>query len=209
MKIKVCGMRDAGNVRAVAQLGIDWMGFIFAPKSPRYTDKVPARTDAEQNVKRTGVFVNAAEEDICEKAAKFDLDYIQLHGSESRGFCLRLRKRMEAEGKAVKLIKAISVKDAEDVKRCEEYKDTVDFFLFDTKTPLAGGSGKQFDWSILDAYHGDIPFLLSGGIGPEDAGRIKEFHHPKCIGIDLNSRFETEPGLKDVDKLEAFIGAVK
>ena len=209
MKIKVCGMRDADNVRAVAQMGIDMMGFIFAPKSPRYTDKVPARTDADSKLLRTGVFVNADEADILRRVGDFDLDCIQLHGTESRETCLQVRMKLEAIGKSVKIIKALSVKDAEDVKRYEEYEDIVDLFLFDTKTPLAGGSGKQFDWSVLDAYDGDVPFLLSGGIGPDDVERVRDFHHPRCIGVDLNSKFEIEPGLKDVEKLREFLLKVK
>ena len=209
MKIKVCGMRDADNVRAVAQMGIDMMGFIFAPKSPRYTDKVPARTDADSKLLRTGVFVNADEADILRRVGDFDLDCVQLHGTESRETCLRIRTKLEAIGKSVKIIKAISVKDAEDVKRYKEYEDIVDLFLFDTKTPVAGGSGKQFDWSVLDAYDGDVPFLLSGGIGPDDVERVRNFHHPRCIGVDLNSKFEIEPGLKDVEKLREFLLKVK
>ncbi len=209
MKIKVCGMREAGNVQAVARLGIDMMGFIFAPKSPRYTDQVPARTDADSDVLRTGVFVNADEADILRRVSDFDLDYLQLHGTESRETCLLLREKLAESGRAIKLIKAISVKDTDDVKRYGEYVGAVDWLLFDTKCPMMGGSGKQFDWSVLEAYDGDVPFLLSGGIGPDDAERIRNFHHPKCIGIDLNSKFEIEPGLKDVEKLKEFLLKVK
>ena len=205
MKIKVCGMRDVDNIHAVAQLGIDLMGFIFSPKSPRYVEQVPARTEADKNICRVGVFVNAKEEDIKWRVRSFDLDYIQLHGSESRTTCLQIREDLEKAGKCVKLIKAICVKDVSDVQEYKDYIGAVDYLLFDTKCKTMGGSGMQFDWSVLDAYDGDIPFLLSGGIGPNDVAKVKQFHHPKCIGIDLNSKFEIAPALKDVDKLRSFI----
>ncbi len=209
MKIKVCGMREAENIRGVAQLGIDWMGFIFAKKSPRFVEQVPTRTEAEKDIRRVGVFVNASQDDICEKVIGFDLDYIQLHGAESRDFCLSLRQRLTEKGKAVKLIKAINVRETSDILAYKDYEGAIDYLLFDTKTQVAGGSGMQFDWSILEAYKGDIPFLLSGGIGPDDAGRVREFHHDKCIGIDLNSKFEISPALKDVEKLRNFIQELK
>jgi phosphoribosylanthranilate isomerase len=106
------------------------------------------------------------------------------------------------------MMKAISVSCKEDIEAWRDYADCVDYLLFDTKCPTAGGSGQQFDWQLLDAYDGDIPFLLSGGIGPGDAPRVKAFSHPRCIGIDLNSRFELQPGLKDVDALRSFINSL-
>jgi phosphoribosylanthranilate isomerase len=103
------------------------------------------------------------------------------------------------------LIKAISVSGQDDIATYKAYEGLVDYFLFDTKCPTVGGSGRQFDWSVLSAYDGETPFLLSGGIGPNDAERVKAFHHPKCIGIDLNSRFEIAPGMKDVAALRKFL----
>lgn len=126
-------------------------------------------------------------------------------GSESRELCEQLRA---AKGN-MKIIKAISVSTAGDILKYKEYVGAVDYFLFDTKCKTVGGSGQQFDWQVLDEYDGDVPFLLSGGIGPEDASRILSFHHPRCVGIDLNSRFEIEPGLKDVEKLKEFLLKVK
>jgi phosphoribosylanthranilate isomerase len=105
----------------------------------------------------------------------------------------------------VKVIKAISVSSRDDIAAYKDYADCVDYFLFDTKCPSVGGSGQQFDWSVLDAYDGEVPFLLSGGIGPDDAERVSNFHHPKCIGIDLNSKFETEPAMKDVAAIGKFL----
>ena len=205
MLVKVCGMREPENIEQVAQLGVDMMGFIFYPKSPRYVSHAVARSDADRKVCRVGVFVNDFIPDMLDKIYSFSLDAVQLHGGESREVCEQLR---EANGE-IKIIKAISVSNAGDIQKYKEYVGAVDYFLFDTKCKTVGGSGQQFDWQVLDEYDGDVPFLLSGGIGPEDASRIRSFHHPKCVGIDLNSRFEIEPGVKDVEKLRKFLLKVK
>ncbi len=203
-------MREPDNVEAVARLGmIDLMGFIFYHKTPRCVRDVADKEKREriiratQGLKRVGVFVNADLDYILGLMDDYQLSYVQLHGQESPDFCRQLRKASK------RVVKALNVTTAEDVKKYKEYVGAVDLFLFDTKTLLAGGSGQQFDWSVLDAYDGDVPFLLSGGIGPEDAERIKEFHHPKCIGIDLNSKFEISPALKDVEKLRDFLSQVR
>ena len=232
MIVKVCGMRDADNVQQVAQLGVDMMGFIFYPKSPRYFKETEdeffafPRTEVDKDVKRVGVFVNDTFENIEIQTIRLGLDAVQFHGSESPEFCknfqvmheefvfTQLKPWFEEQGievnmKPFKLIKAISVSTAEDIQKYKEYVGAVDLFLFDTKCKTVGGSGQQFDWQVLEQYDGDVPFLLSGGIGPEDAEKVKEFHHPKCVGIDLNSKFEIEPGLKDVEKLKTFLGKVK
>ena len=195
MIIKVCGMRSAENIREVEALGIDMMGFIFWPKSSRYVSKRPAYLP--QKCKRVGVFVNEDIENIMKIADDYALDFIQLHGHESIEEVKKLKDR--------KIIKAFNIATKEDLDATTPYANLVDFFLFDTKGPSVGGNGEKFDWSILNAYNGDMPFLLSGGIGPEDAERIKSFNHPKCIGIDLNSRFEIEPGIKDIVKLKTFL----
>ena len=205
MLVKVCGMREPGNVKQVAQLGVDMMGFIFYPKSPRYASHVVARSDADRNVCRVGVFVNDSVSTMLDKIHSFSLNAVQLHGGESREVCEQLR---EANGD-IKIIKAISVSNAGDIQKYKEYVGAVDYFLFDTKCKTVGGSGQQFDWQVLDEYDGDVPFLLSGGIGPEDAFRIRTFHHSQCVGIDLNSRFEIEPGVKDVEKLNKFLNEIK
>ncbi len=195
MIIKVCGMREAENIREVEALGIDLMGFIFWEKSSRYISKRPAYLPTK--CKRVGVFVDEDIESVKRIADDYALDYIQLHGHESSDYCAQLQ--------GLHLIKAISVSSRNDIATYKTYEGLVEYFLFDTKCPSVGGSGQQFDWSVLSAYDGSTPFLLSGGIGPDDAERIKSFHHPQCIGIDLNSRFELAPGLKDVIKLQAFI----
>ena len=195
MIIKVCGMREAENIREVEALGIDLIGFIFWEKSSRYISKRPAYLPTK--CKRVGVFVDEDIESVKRIADDYALDYIQLHGHESSDYCAQLQ--------GLHLIKAISVSSRNDIATYKTYEGLVEYFLFDTKCPSVGGSGQQFDWSVLSAYDGSTPFLLSGGIGPDDAERIKSFHHPQCIGIDLNSRFELAPGLKDVIKLQAFI----
>ena len=195
MIIKVCGMREAENIREVEALGIDLMGFIFWEKSSRYISKRPAYLPTK--CKRVGVFVDEDIESVKRIADDYALDYIQLHGHESSDYCAQLQ--------GLHLIKAISVSSRNDIATYKTYEGLVEYFLFDTKCPSVGGSGQQFDWSVLSAYDGSTPFLLSGGIGPDDAEPIKSFHHPQCIGIDLNSRFELAPGLKDVIKLQAFI----
>lgn len=203
--IKVCGMRDKVNIRKVAELGIDWMGFIFYPKSPRYVGNADVGEKAE-GIKRVGVFVDAAVDEIIKRIRQYSLDIIQLHGSETAAYIEGLRDTLNSDGlENIKLMKALSIASADDVGRYKEYEGHADYFLFDTKTPLKGGSGRKFDWSVLDNYDGITPFLLSGGIGPDDAERVRAFRHPRCIGIDLNSKFETAPAVKDVGKLRAFI----
>ena len=193
--IKVCGMRDAENIREVEALGIDLMGFIFWPKSSRYVSERPSYLP--KKCKRVGVFVNEDIEQVKHIAADYALDYIQLHGSESPGYVQQLHDWQ--------VIKAISVSSRDDIATFKDYEGLVDYFLFDTKCTCMGGSGQQFDWSVLDSYDGNTPFLLSGGIGPDDAERVKAFHHGKCIGVDLNSKFELSPALKDINKLQEFI----
>ena len=204
MIIKVCGMRDADNIREVEKLGIDWMGFIFWPKSSRYVSERPAYLP--QKCKRVGVFVNATIDDIRQHIADYSLDIVQLHGHESTDSIRSLRSLC---GDVISIIKAFNIATKEDLNATTPYAGLVDYFLFDTKGPSVGGNGEKFDWSVLEVYNGDTPFLLSGGIGPDDAERILDYHHPKCIGIDLNSRFEIEPGIKDITKLKTFLNDVK
>ncbi len=222
MLIKVCGMRDADNIHAVERLGVDMIGMIFAPKSPRCVamqpslagilpDSASESLDADaHSPSRVGVFVDDMPQHIMACVYNFSLDYVQLHGHESRTLIENLRATIDPDIRPdIKIIKAISVAEAEDLRATEEYEGAADLFLFDTKCATAGGSGRQFDWSLLNQYHGQTPFLLSGGIGPDDAAAVRAFSHPQCVGIDVNSRFETEPGMKDVDRLRAFIEAVR
>jgi phosphoribosylanthranilate isomerase len=313
--IKVCGMRDAQNIREVAALGVNLIGLIFYPKSPRYVQSIssdagiipdynsltpyplpegegrnmldkqsqaegeeeacnkqyesnqsesakPESNQSESNQsepkqpesaqsetqfnkvttplafgeglggeapleglggeaargetvgealipKFVGIFVNDMPQNIVTAVYNYHLSYVQLHGDESTVMIDNLRRTLVPDiVPQIKIIKAISVSSAEDLKRCEQYEGHIDLFLFDTKCKGYGGSGQQYDWSVLDAYTGQTPFLLSGGIGPDDADRLRDFHHPQCVGIDLNSKFETAPGMKDVKMLKKFINSL-
>ena len=201
-------MRDAENIREVEALGIDMMGFIFYSKSSRYVSERPKYLPTK--CKRVGVFVDEDIENIKKIADDYALDFIQLHGHESIEEVRKLQDR--------KVIKAFNIATKEDLDATAPYEGLVDYFLFDTKGQSAGGNGEKFDWSILKTYNGDTPFLLSGGIGPDDAetlnsqlsARLCRLARPRtlnshCIGIDLNSRFEVEPGIKDIIKLKTFL----
>lgn len=199
MITKVCGMRDAQNIRDVEALGIDWIGMIFWPKSKRYVAEVPSYLP--EHLKKVGVFVDSTLDDILQHISDYQLDIIQLHGQESPDFAKALKPHT--------IIKAFNIEKAGDLLQTEKYKGIADYFLFDTKGKMVGGNGQKFDWSVLTAYQGKTPFLLSGGIGPEDAESVRSFHHPRCIGIDLNSRFESEPGFKDINQLKTFINNIR
>lgn len=194
--IKVCGMREAENIRAVEQLGVDMIGFIFYPKSPRCICELPAYLPV--NALRVGVFVNEEKSVVEMYADRFGLDYIQLHGNESPEYCRSLQSA------GLKLIKAFSIARAKDLQTVHQYEGLCHYFLFDTKCEQHGGSGNQFDWELLHAYRGQTPFLLSGGINMYSAQALKEFHHPCLAGVDINSRFERKPGEKDVERIGRF-----
>lgn len=193
-------MRDSENIRAIEQTKADLMGFIFHPKSPRFVASLPEYMPKKQ--KRVGVFVNASLEQILAKAQKFSLEYIQLHGDEPPAFCSELKNR------GLKVIRAQRIANTDDIIRAESY-NMADLMIFDTKTELYGGSGKKFNWQLLENYKGCVPFLLSGGIRSGTFEEIKAFFHPQFAGIDLNSGFEISPALKDVGKLNNFIEKIK
>ena len=159
---------------------------------------------------RVGVFVDDMPQNIVTRVYNYSLDYVQLHGNESPVMIDNLRRTLDPDIlPGVKIIKTLSVGKREDVSRWQEYLGHVDMFLFDTQCKTYGGSGEQFDWTVLEAYDGSIPFLLSGGIGPEDAERVRSFKHPLFAGVDLNSRFEVSPAVKDVEKLRSFIQKIR
>lgn len=212
-------MRDADNIRAVAALDIDFLGFIFYPKSPRYAQKAIPETELMTNTatasrrndmvmrkpQRVGVFVDETPQAIIAHIHNDQLDYVQLHGHELPEMIDHLKRAVISDNHhSLKVIKAFSISKPDDLLQTKAYEGIADLFLFDTPTESYGGSGKKFDWQMLQAYDGHTPFLLSGGIGPEDIDRIRTFEHPQCIGIDLNSRFETAPGIKDVEALRRF-----
>ncbi len=219
-------MREPENIRAVEELGVDMIGFIFVPQSKRYVRMIssnagiiPDHADERQNDTsaadnkaplRVGVFVDDMPQNIITRIYNYHLDYVQLHGDESAVMIDNLRRSVDPDiHKGLKIIKAISVASENDVKRWREYEGHADMLLFDTKGDEAGGNGRHFDWSLLDAYDGNIPFLLSGGIDIDDAVEIRKIKHPMFAGVDINSRFETEPAVKDVEKIRKFIRLLK
>ena len=188
-KIKICGMKYSENILEVSQLLPDYLGFIFYEKSSRFFDgEIP---EISKSIKKVGVFVNATLEEIKSKIKKYDLDLIQLHGNETPEFCRNLKKE------SIEIIKVFSVDDDFDFQILEAYENVCDYFLFDTKGKLHGGNGFTFNWQILEKYKSKKPLFLSGGIGIEEIAKIKTLNLP-IFAIDVNSKFETEPGLKNI-----------
>ena len=199
--IKICGMKYSENIAEVAALHPDFMGFIFYPKSPRCAEPldVAALNALPAAIKKIGVFVNESMENILTAVYKYKLDGVQLHGTELVEMCKKLR----AVGLIV--IKVFHIAEAYNFKVMKAYEGACDYFLLDTQTNAYGGSGVKFNWTMLDEYTGETPFLLSGGIAPDDAEAIRKIKHPKLVGIDLNSKFEVKPGMKDVKLLKQFL----
>src|SRR6195952_2757250 len=197
MKIKICGLRHEDNIKAVTGLAPEYMGFIFYAPSPRYASDLAAETLGllPESIDKTAVFVNEDAETIGKLIATYHFDAIQLHGNEDPEFCKQFRDQ-------VTVIKAFGVDKDFDFERLIGFAGSVDYFLFDTKTDKPGGSGQSFDWSLLNKYKLDIPFFLSGGLSLDNLDEVKKIDHPRFYGVDLNSRFEIEPGLKDIAKLE-------
>ena len=194
-------MRIPENIRAIAVLQPDFMGFIFYPKSPRFAEHLDIATlnVLPKSIKKIGVFVNETLENILTIVTKYDLDGVQLHGTELVKMCKELRKA------GYIVIKAFPIAEAYNFKVTKTYEGSCDYFLFDTKTDAYGGSGQKFNWGMLDEYVGETPFLLSGGIAADDADAILKIEHPKFAGIDLNSKFEVKPGEKNVELLRIFL----
>ena len=200
--IKICGMKYPDNILEVGSLLPDYMGFIFWEKSTRYFDGVIP--DLPKSIKKVGVFVNESIEVILAKAQKYDLQAIQLHGHESVEFCQELRNNLKQI--QFEIIKVFSVDDAFDFEVLKPFETVCDYFLFDTKGKLPGGNGTTFDWKVLKNYPSSKPFFLSGGIGIEEIDFIEEILKTKLPihSLDLNSKFEREPGLKDKTILKKF-----
>ncbi len=203
MNIKVCGITELKQLQQLDGLDIDFAGLIFYKDSPRYAgDKLPKKEvkKADFDLKKTGVFVNPEMIDVLDAIDDYGLDVVQLHGDESAEMC-------EDLGTEVEVIKAFRISGDEDIDALVAPYDAVcDYYLFDTGglKESFGGTGKQFDWSILLRAKIEKPFFLSGGIGVEDAARVKAFKHPDFFGVDVNSRFETAPGVKDMSKVLQF-----
>ncbi|MCB0495630.1 MAG: phosphoribosylanthranilate isomerase [Cyclobacteriaceae bacterium] len=198
LKIKVCGNKEPENLVQVCALHPEFIGFIFYEESKRFVSKPAigfAATDCK--AKRVGVFVNASEGEIREKVDAFNLDFVQLHGDESPEFC-------ESISQIRPVFKAFQIDNNFNFNTLTNYLSVCYMFLFDTASKSYGGSGKKFDWGLLSSYKGSVPFLLSGGIVPTDAASIKELEHPMLAGVDINSQFEIEHGIKDINKLKEF-----
>lgn len=196
-------MKHTTNREAVEKLPVDWLGFIFYPQSKRFVGSDPERFLFDSEKPKVAVFVDENAFEILALAKNFGFSMVQLHGKENPKTCQMLKNQ------GVKIIKAFSVDENFDFTQTKPFEGAVRYFLFDTKTPLHGGSGQKYDWKLLDKYTGHIPFLLSGGIGADDAEEILKISHPKLTGIDVNSGFEDEPGVKNIEKLKKFIEEIQ
>jgi phosphoribosylanthranilate isomerase len=198
-KIKVCGMRDPKNILDVASLNPDYMGFIFYEGSKRYVGpdfSIPS--GFPKKIKRVGVFVNATIENVLDKVSQHELDFVQLHGDESVDMCRKLKNK-------VGVIKVFSVDESFDFNSPDQFKSCSDFFLFDTKGENYGGTGRTFNWNLLRKYDQQVPFFLSGGLSPENIHQLTQLENLKIHALDFNSQIESEPGIKDLDKLDSVL----
>lgn len=217
MQVKVCGMREPDNIQELLALPIDMMGFIFYPESSRYVGSqkelpnwIAAHADDFNLIKKTGVFVNAGTPDVLNAIHDYELDLVQLHGTESLGYCQELELLWSASSiRKASLVKAFSIDETFDFASTSAYEAYCTFFVFDTKGAGFGGTGQQFDWALLEKYTGSTPFLLSGGIAPESVSAILNLEHPLLMGVDINSKFEIAPGLKDVERVGRFVQQIK
>jgi phosphoribosylanthranilate isomerase len=201
--IKVCGLRDRSNIEAILDLGPDYVGFIFYSKSPRFLNDSATILDLDNSIKKVGVFVNESEDIIRKKVDQYSLDVIQLHGDETPGFAHRLANT------GCTIWKAIPVSSIDSFNSISPYAGAVNAILLDTASTVKGGSGVQFDWQILTSYKESLPFILSGGISIQDVDRIIQINHSSLIGVDINSKFEIQPGVKDTALVQSFIFKIK
>ena len=206
MKIKVCGITDQTVI--IDGLGIDYIGHICWEPSKRYVNPEQIALQSTNN-KRVGVFVDESIETVRKIGEKLNLKGVQLHANEDERYIEQLKIKLPN----TLIIKALAIATKEDLVHLNRFDKLVDLFIFDTKGRLPGGNGIQFDWNILSEYKGTIPFLLSGGIGPSDIDAIRNFkkqlNHPQFVGVDLNSKFEDLPGVKNVEKLTNFVSSLK
>jgi len=196
-------MKYTQNRQEVEKLDVDFLGYIFYGLSKRFVGETPEPGLFSTEKPKVGVFVDENAFEILALSKNLGFEWIQLHGKENPKTCQLLKRQ------GLKIIKAFSVDENFDFENTLQYEKVANYFLFDIKTENHGGSGQKFNWSVLDKYDGHIPFFLSGGIGPEDAESILKISHPKLTGVDVNSGFEDEPGLKNIEKLEKFIIEIK
>lgn len=208
MKVKVCGITDKNQMISLPETGADFAGFIFYQDSPRYVLNHLIHDDIRNfsEISKVGVFVNASPEEVIYTSKSCRLDFVQLHGEESPDDCRKIA--ME-----VPVIKAFRIATEEDVIKTVEYEDGVSLFLFDTKANVYGGTGKKFTWSLMDHYKSSKPWMLSGGINASDTDAILEWiattNRKNLFALDINSCFETKPGIKDLELVKKFISTIK
>ncbi|MHC5352712.1 phosphoribosylanthranilate isomerase [Myroides sp. LJL115] len=202
--IKICGLTQQQNIEQINQLNPDLIGYIFYEKSKRYIPSIPKLDQSNLNgIKKVGVFVHASKEFILAKIQEFDLDYIQLHSDETPSNCAFF------QSKNIKVIKAFSISKASDFQKTTPYEGYCTHFIFDTKTPLYGGSGETFSWELLKNYTGTTPFLLSGGINNQNITQALKLEHCQLVGFDINSGVEDSPGLKNIEKTQQIIKTIR
>lgn len=205
MRIKVCGITRAADLQGLTNNQVDYAGFIFYEKSPRFAaNKIDARTVRETaGIRKVGVFVNATAEQVQRTVTDYALDLVQLHGDETPAFCAAIRE-------TVPVIKAFRIGNDVNWETLAPYVPVTDYFLFDTASVKGyGGTGERFNWELLQQYPFEHPFLLSGGIAPEDADMIRELQLPALFAIDINSKFEDAPGIKNMDKVTLFVAGMR
>ena len=201
MLVKVCGLNNRNNILDISKMNIDLMGFIFYNNSPRYFNNALNFDEVRQipkTIKKVGVFVNASINNLLNTIAHYDLDFVQLHGNENPEYCKELMQY-------VKVIKTISVNDKNSISEINNYTNVCTYFLFDTASPSYGGTGHPFNWQLLEETTIDIPFFISGGVSIENITEIKNLNFKNFAGVDVNSKFEINPGLKDLNKIQQLI----
>jgi len=199
-------MRDPENISGIVAASPDFIGFIFYPKSKRFAGFEPSvevLSVVPDSVKKVGVFVDETPEKVLEIYRNWELDVVQLHGHETPDYCRQI------QNSGIKVFKAFSVDESFEFASLDAYSEVCDYFLFDTKGQLPGGTGQKFNWQLLENYPGNVTFLLSGGIGPDDLEAVLNFSHPQLFGIDINSGFETSPGMKDIERVRVFISELR
>ena len=216
MIVEVCGLREPENIRAVEQLAVDRIGFIFHPRSPRYLPMIPSsagiipdRPVADMNIPRSsrvsrlGVFMDEMPQNIVTRVYNYRLDAVRLQGTETREACENLRRTLDPDiCPGIAIIKGWTVRTVADIRRWKDYEGAVDAFFFHLPMAMAGD---RLDLGLLEAYDGNIPFIIGGDIAPEDASRLGGLRHPMFMGVSLNTHFETAAGIKDIEKLQSFL----
>lgn len=205
LKIKVCGLRSPEQIIALNAMGVDYCGLIFFSESPRYAGADNLKEvlrSAQLKCRLTGVFVNESKDVIDETIRSYKLKAVQLCGTEDPVFCKEIRKEVE-------VLKVFHLHDGFNFSELVDYEDCCDYFLFDTKSKLHGGSGKKFEWDLLRSVPESKPFFLSGGIASDDVAEIRSIRHPSFCGVDINSRFEISPGNKNISMIQKFYDQIK